>query len=219
MQKLTKSEEGYTMKAAKCTWLQKKLDNINTQIIDAYAHQKVDLQIQDKLAKAHTQRVDHAKDLKELDTAQIEIIQLRKQLVEVQKINKSGATLVAITTALNYWPHGIGPKKQLTGKDKAMYKSWIQAIKEKLETNCVMYKNNKERVIYILSIMTAVIFKRIAAWTQANSETLTIEQLFEKVKHYMGLHFVSAEAKKELNKIIMKHTKSVNEFYHWIFEL
>ena len=82
-----------------------------------------------------------------------------------------------------------------------------------------MYKNNKEKVTYILSTMAALIFKRIAAWTQANLETLTIEQLFEKVKHYMSLHFVSAEAKRELNKITMKHTESVNEFYYRIFEL
>lgn len=82
-----------------------------------------------------------------------------------------------------------------------------------------MYENNKEKVTYILSTMAAPIFKRIAAWTRANLETLTIEQLFEEVKHYMGLHLVSAEAKRELNKITMKHTESVNEFYHRIFEL
>ena len=65
--------------------------------------------------------MDHAKDLKELDTVQVEIIQLWKQLVETQKTSKGSATMVAITTALNYQPHGIGPKEQFTGKDKAAY--------------------------------------------------------------------------------------------------
>lgn len=35
----------------------------------------------------------------------------------------------------------------------------------------------------------------------------------------MGIHFLAATAKKELNSIAMKHTESVNEFYHRIFEL
>lgn len=30
---------------------------------------------------------------------------------------------------------------------------------------------------------------------------------------------MSAEAKRKLNKITIKYTKSMNEFYHWIFEL
>ena len=36
-----------------CTWLQKEFDTITTQLIDARAYYKIDLQIQDKLAKAH----------------------------------------------------------------------------------------------------------------------------------------------------------------------
>ena len=107
--------------------------------------------------------MDHAKDLKKLDAMQVEIIQLQKQLVETQKTNESGATMVATTTVLNYQPYRIGPKKQLTGKYKAVYGPWIHTIKEKLRTNCVMYKNNKERVTYILSTIAALIFKRIAA--------------------------------------------------------
>ena len=45
MQKLIKSEEGYTMKAAKCTWLQEELDTITIQLINARVHHEVDPQI------------------------------------------------------------------------------------------------------------------------------------------------------------------------------
>ncbi|MCJ1271531.1 hypothetical protein MMC22_011433 [Lobaria immixta] len=136
MQKLIKSEEGYTMKVVKCTRLQEELDTTTTQLNNARAHQEVDSQIQNELAKAPAQRVDHAKDLRKLDAAQVKIIQLRKQLVKARKTNEGGATM-----------------------------------------------------------------------------------LFDEVEYYMGLHLISAEAKRELNKITMKHTKSVNEFYHRIFEL
>ena len=113
MQKLIKLEEEYTIKVAECIRLQEELD--------ARAHHEMDSQMQDKLAKARAQHVDHAKDLKELDAAQVEIIQLWRQLVKAQKTNKGGATIIATTTALNYQPRGIKPKEQLTGKDKAAY--------------------------------------------------------------------------------------------------
>lgn len=118
MQKLIESEEGYTMKAAECTRLQGERDAITAQLIDARAHHEVDPRIQDELAKARAQRVDHAKDLKELDAAQVEIIQLRKQLMEARKTNEGGATMVATTTALNYRPRRIGPKSNSQAKIK-----------------------------------------------------------------------------------------------------
>ncbi|MCJ1260474.1 hypothetical protein MMC22_000335, partial [Lobaria immixta] len=83
IQKFIESEKRYTMKIAKCTQLQKKLNIITTQFIDARAHYKVDLQIENKLVKACAQRVDHAKYLNGLDTVQFKIIQLQKQLVEI----------------------------------------------------------------------------------------------------------------------------------------
>ena len=66
--------------------------------------------------------MDHTKDLKELDATQVKIIQLQKQLMEAQKTIEGGATMVATTTAFNYWPHGIGLKEQLMSKDKAAYR-------------------------------------------------------------------------------------------------
>ena len=82
-----------------------------------------------------------------------------------------------------------------------------------------MYVTEQQYMAYALSKMKLPLFDKIAAWVVENSDTIMMLELFDKTKHWMGVHLQDTKAKQELITIAMKNTKSVSKYYHRIFKL
>ena len=82
-----------------------------------------------------------------------------------------------------------------------------------------MYITKWQRVAYTLSRIKSLFFDKIVAWVAENLDTITMLRLFNKTKHWMGVHLQGTEAKQELITIAIKNTESVSKYYHRIFKL
>lgn len=111
----------------------------------------------------------------------------------------------------NYRPRGIGPKQQLTGTDPTAYAPWKWAINEKLRIDAIIYPAEMDRVSYAFSQLAQPIFQQLDSWIQANSESLSMDKFFTEIEHYMGIPMLAATAKRELNTVVMRGNKTVNE--------
>ena len=94
----------------------------------------------------------------------------------------------------NYRPRGIGPKNQLTGTDTSAYAPWKWAIKDKLRIDAILYPTEMDKISYAFSQLAQPISQQLEAWTQANSEELTMQDFFSEVEHYMGIPVFSIHA-------------------------
>ena len=128
-------------------------------------------------------------------------------------------TTDATTMAATWHPRRISPIELLFGKIVDDYSPWSYAICKKLKTDTPMYIIKQQHVAYTLSRIKSPLFDKIAAWVAENLDTITILELFDKTKHWMGVHLQDTKAKQELITIAMKNTKSVSKYYHCIFKL
>lgn len=46
-----------------------------------------------------------------------------------------------------------------------------------------------------------------------------MEKFYNKIEYYMSISIFAATTKQELNTMLIKPSKSVNEYYYWLFKL
>lgn len=116
-------------------------------------------------------------------------------------------------------PRGIHLSKPLKGEDFEEYSPWAYFIRKKLQTNPLCYADDGEKVDYALSQMEAPILGAMRAWVVDMGNSLTTDELFDEVEHYMSIHSQIRDARKELVTISMNSSESVSEYYHRISKL
>lgn len=124
------------MAKAKCERLQAKLNgHSNNELVQ----------------QACAQRTEQVRVMGKLDTVTSKIIQLRRKLVDLcQQIPDTDVGASSAKRAQTYHPCNIGPKKLLIGDDIGAYTPWEHKVKEKLHTNAIIYKNDRDQVNYVL---------------------------------------------------------------------
>jgi hypothetical protein len=90
--------------------------------------------------------------------------------------------------------------------------SWIYAIREKLQTDSLMYDNDREKVKYNLSQIKNSIFDVMHNWIIEIENDVTLKTFLIKIENYMRLHRLKRNVKKKLLIISMKSFEIVNEF-------
>ena len=195
--------------------------------------QAKDIELTDVKTELDTEHEHKLKVQKELELATGWLAMAEKQLAET-RANLSTNRLATqsnenhmagmpnthtIDAAMSYWPRGVGPKKPLTGTDCIEYAPWKWAIKDKLRVDAIMYPTEMDRISYGFSQLGQPVFQQLESWIQNNSETLTLEEFFDKIEHYMGMPMLAATSKREINTITMRPTESVNQYYHRLYQL
>ncbi|MCJ1470914.1 hypothetical protein MMC07_009562 [Pseudocyphellaria aurata] len=207
--------------------LQSQLDAANDQLdaannqLDAANNQSANQTDESNIcAKLRKKRQEHLITGKELDAALKDTTQLRSELSQLRKNPvATAATEGSVSEASGYRARSKDPSEKFTGLDKSAYGPWKFAVKDKLQTDGVLYPTERDQVVYTYRQVTEPIFKQIGAWARANQDNLTMADLFLEIKQYMGIHRLGDQARVELLKVTMKGSESIDEYYHRLLSL
>ena len=103
-------------------------------------------QEQDKFIEG--ERTQRFKLLDELREVNKENASLKKQLANSGVASVANVANVTDPRA-NYRPHGIGPKKQLTGTDRSAFAPWKWAVNDKFRVDSVIFPTEKDKISYV----------------------------------------------------------------------
>ncbi|MCJ1462486.1 hypothetical protein MMC07_001088 [Pseudocyphellaria aurata] len=201
LQELEDMKERSLTSQADCKRLQQELDAVKNQLAAERSSTSGD-SAHDIRTELRDERNSHIHTLSRLDEATKTIVQLRTEL-----------------SSSNYWPRGTDPDELLTGTDTSAYAKWKYCIKYNLQIDAVLYPTEVDRVGYALDQMIHPISRQISPWIDANIDTLTVNELFQEIEQYMGIHLRASKAKRELNTIKMKRGESVDEYFWRISSL
>jgi hypothetical protein len=109
-----------------------------------------------------------------------EFIQISREFIQIS----AKATRIKI----NYRLWNIHSTESLKEEEKKKYESWVYAIGEKLQTDSLMYDNDRERVRYDLSQIKNSIFDVMHDWIIEIENDVTLKTFFVKIENYMRLH-------------------------------
>ena len=70
-----------------------------------------------------------------------------------------------------------------------------------------------------MSQMKTPIFDALHTWVVDAGPSLSLEVFFKEIENYLGLAYLTKDAKKELRDISMGKEETVTEYYHRIFKL
>lgn len=172
---------------------------------------------------------DHKVDLDlkkvEIEDLQSTVDRLEQELaMEQSRATALGPTAPVSTTksaedvAVSWRQRGHGPSKRLAIEDLDEYDPWEHGVRKKLTTDAPIYLNDQQQFDYILSQMKGMLFRVMQKWISSKKD-LTMEEIFDKVQHLMGISQRVSDAKNELQSIKMRYNESITEYYYRIFSL
>ena len=82
-----------------------------------------------------------------------------------------------------------------------------------------MYTSEELKIDYALSQMKDPIFDAIHTWVVDAGPTLSLNTFFKEIESYLGIAYLTKDAKKELKEISMNKDETVTEYYHRMFKL
>ena len=119
----------------------------------------------------------------------------------------------------NYRPKGTNPKEALDGSNSDAYRAWAFTVERKIRTDSPMYTSEELKIDYALSQMKDPIFDAIHTWVVDAGPTLSLNTFFKEIESYLGIAYLTKDAKKELKEISMNKDETVTEYYHRMFKL
>ena len=200
------SEEHFIAKKINNKNLQTKFNDIQTQLANVCTQRAA------RMANPTATKYERLQQY-------IENIQSQLDNTCVYQKDSMATTMDATIMAATWRPRGIGPIELLSGKIIDNYGLWSYAICKKLKTDTLMYVTEQQRMVYALSQIKSSFFNKIAAWVAENLDTIIMLGLFNKTKHWIGVHLQGTKAKQELITIVIKNNKSVSKYYYRIFKL
>ncbi|MCJ1471042.1 hypothetical protein MMC07_009690 [Pseudocyphellaria aurata] len=202
---------------------QKELEIAQNQFTSAQSSGS-NLELDKAKSDLRKERQDHLKTGKDFDEALRGATQLQAELSNLKKnpVATGAKAFTAGTAAIdptsNYRARGVESKKPLT--DKTEFRAWRHAVRAKFKTNGLLYPTGLSRVNYAVSQFALSVFDAMETWIEEKkaSGSLTVEQLFDEIKHFMGISALAADAKRELLTASMGN-ETVDEYYHKLMKL